>query len=144
MRDELKKIRELSKQEVEDKDIWAYAKEVAGILGFKYFDLLKGEDGCFFVVPRDWRFNDLEEICEKYAGVIEIPDSEKLLLEKKLYRIIMALTKEERITGEFTLQPLRDIELQKLTSTAERLAKLLEILERRVSGLEKLAGRIPR
>ncbi len=133
-----------SKEDLEGKDARTYIDETAQNLKFKSWQIFQTQDGIFFIEEEDQEFKDVNELCKKYAGMIEIPESERQLVERRLYPIIMELMKGQRIEGKFDLQPYRDMELEKLTLSLERLAKLTDNLEKRVGSLEKLAGMIPR
>ncbi len=99
----------------------------------------------YHVKLRDERFNDLDGLLEKYSD-IDTPPTEKLSAEKELYRLIRLLMKEERIPNNFKIQPFRDAQIDNLATKIERIAKLLDNIEKRTKNLEELAerGRVPR
>ncbi|MDA4124605.1 MAG: hypothetical protein OK438_04040 [Thaumarchaeota archaeon] len=91
----------------------------------------------------DERFKELNALLDKYSDA-DTPSTDKLLVEKELYRLIRILMKEGRVPKTFKLQPFRDAQMSHLASSLERTTKLLDTLEKRVRGLEDLAGKIPR
>ena len=97
-----------------------------------------------FIVMKDNRFSELDELLDKYSERIDCPEEEKPLIEKKLYSMILLLMKEGRVPKSFQIQPFRDSQIESLTSKIDRIAKLIDNLERRVKGLENLVPKIPK
>jgi hypothetical protein len=102
--------------------------------------------GDYSVVKRDDRFLDIEELMDKYSGILEALVDEKVMVERKLYSSIMILMREGRINGDFKLRPVRDAQLDSIASKFDKAIKLLDNLEKRTKNLEELAerGRVPR
>ena len=58
-----------------------------------------------FLSKTDPRFSNIRELVHKYARAIPISDDERENVKEELYRVIMILKGENRITGEFELKP---------------------------------------
>ena len=106
-----------------------------------YRNTFNGEITQWYVRFLDERFSDFEELMGKYSGHIETPIEQKPKMEKAIYSRILLLLKEKRVNGDFKLEPLRNAQLEILANKIDRVAKLLEKLEERVSRLEKPKAR---
>ncbi|MDG6950890.1 MAG: hypothetical protein JRN12_03475 [Nitrososphaerota archaeon] len=91
----------------------------------------------YYMVLKDERFSELDELLDKYSDRIEVPESEKALIEKKLYSLTLLMMKEDRLPHSFRLEPVHDAEMNNLASKLERTTKLLDNLERRIANIEK-------
>ena len=107
-------------------------------------DIWSYDNSSWNLVLKDNRFNQLNELVDKYSDRIETPELEKPAIEKKLYSLILLLMREGRIQEDFELEPQRDAELDNLASKIDRISKLIDNVEKRVRSLENLAERIPR
>lgn len=90
----------------------------------------------YWVTFRDERFSELEDLLDKYTDRIEVPPTEKPLIEKKLYSLIMLLMREGRVPASFQLIPYRSAMMDRLGSGLERATKLIDNLEKRVKNIE--------
>ena len=125
-------IRETAKALAEEKGwkFWTFSRSVA--------------NGTLTVTRHVDYYRDVVELCDKYSGRKEVPDTELPLIEKRLYKRILSLMRTKRVKGEFQMQPYRDAELGNITDGIERCVRLIDNLEKRTRSLENLAGKIPR
>jgi hypothetical protein len=119
-------------QKIKRDDMWSNSSAVG--TGYQYR-----------VVYKDKRYSDLEQLLQIYTGAISVQDDEKLVVEKKLYEMILLMIKEGRLPKTFKLQSPSEAETQKVSILVEEMSRSLEDLGKRVKKLEEqLASNGPR
>ena len=104
-------------------DVWSYGNAVG--TGYQYR-----------VVYKDRRYSDLEKLLGTYSGTGTAAEEDRVMVEQRLYEMIMLMIKEGRLPKTFRIQSRRDQE-DKLLAMVEQLARSMDELGRRVKELEE-------
>lgn len=110
-------------------DVWSYANAVG--TGYQYR-----------VVYRDRRYSDLDRLVQLYSGTLPASEEDRLVVEQKLYELVMLMLKEGRLPKTFRIPAAGEAEDQKLAAMVEELGRSVAELGTRVRKLEEqLAAR---
>jgi hypothetical protein len=74
----------------------------------------------------DGRFADLDKYVDIVSRVTEASEPVRVEAEKKLYGLIMVLSREGRISGGFGIQPYRNAEIERLDKRIDVMTKRLD------------------
>ncbi|HKT22585.1 MAG TPA: hypothetical protein VJR06_08260, partial [Nitrososphaerales archaeon] len=105
-------------------DVWAYSNAVG--TGYQYR-----------VVYKDRRFSDLDRLVQLYSGTLTASEEDRLVVEQKVYELVMLMLKEGRLPKTFKLPAAGEAENQKLVALVEELRGSVAELGSRVRKLEE-------
>lgn len=107
-------------------EVWSYSTAVG--TGYQYR-----------VSYKDKRFSGLLQLLAMYSGSVPVADSDRHMVEQRLYEMILALVREQRLPSNYKLQPpkdARETKVEGLQAEVSRLGQIIEALEIRVKALE--------
>jgi len=104
-------------------EVWSYGNAIG--TGYQYR-----------VVYKDKRYSDLEKLLEMYSGTVQTAEEDRMLVEQRLYEMIMLMMREGRLPKTFKVQSARGIQEERLLAMVEELGRSMDELGKRVKELE--------